>query len=81
MVRAPDQGEAESLMRTVRIFTGVLATLVALVLVASGPLMLAGILAPLAHQRFAYLGTPIIVIYVVWSLIRDVRQRPSGGPE
>lgn len=62
-------------MRTIRIFLGVLSALLALALTASGPLLLAGVIHPLAHQRVAYVGAPIIVIYVVWTLLHDVRQR------
>jgi hypothetical protein len=61
-------------MRTIRIFLGIFALLSGLTLLASGPLLNLGWLHPLAHQRVAYIGTPIIVIYVVWTLVRERRQ-------
>ena len=60
-------------MRTFRIYVGVLSAMLAAVLLVSGPLMTQGLISPLFHQRVAIIGTPVILIYVLWTLLRERR--------
>lgn len=57
------------------VFLGVLSLLVLACMLASGPLVSDGVLRPLAHQRLGYVGMPIVVVYVGWSVLRTWRRR------